>query len=399
MNLLIRESLRISLDSLRHKKISSALTVLGIVIGIAAIIGLVSIGEGLRTSISQQLESFGSDKIIVMQGSGSNIVGAFFGETLKESDVKKIENMNGIKSATGVLFKMLPLKYKKEIKTTYVIGVDGDKAEEFYVQTFEIDEGRYPNKGEKGVIVLGALASTKMFDDEVKIGDSVYINGEKFKVIGILKSVGNDQDDRQVYISLEKLREISGGKDSLSAIFVKVSDVSRVDDIAANIEKKFDREYGKGSFTAMTSEQITESVGSILSVLTFVLGGIASISLVVAGVGISNTMFTAVLERTKEIGIMKAIGATNNNILEIFLIESALIGFIGGCIGCLVGYGLSQIINVIAVSSLPIKFTTSVTPEMILLGIGFSIVVGTVSGLYPARKAAKLQPVDALRYE
>ena len=202
-----------------------------------------------------------------------------------------------------------------------------------------------------------------------------------------------------MYISLEKLREISGGKDSLSAIFVKVSDVSRVDDIAASIEKKFDREYGKGSFTAMTSEQITESVGSILSVLTFVLGGIASISLIVAGVGIANTMFTSVLERTREIGIMKAIGATNNNILEIFLIESALIGFIGGCVGCLVGFGLSQIINIIALTSLPIKFTTSVTPEMVLLGIGFSIVVGIASGLYPARKAAKLQPVEALRYE
>jgi len=399
VNLLIKESLRISLDSLRHKKISSALTVLGIVIGIAAIIGLVSIGEGLRNSISQQLESFGSDKIIVMQGSGSNIVGGFFGEALKESDVKKIEDMNGVKSATGILFKMLPLKYEREIETTYVIGVDESKAEEFYSQIFEIDEGRYPNKGEKGVIVLGSLASTKMFEDEIKLGNSVYINDEKFKVIGILKSVGSNQDDRQVYISLDKLREISGGKDSLSAIFVKVSDVSRVDEIAASIEKKFDREYGKNTFTAMTSEQITESVGSILSVLTFVLGGIASISLVVAGVGIANTMFTSVLERTREIGIMKAIGATNNNILEIFLIESALIGFIGGCIGCLVGFGLSQVINIIALASLPIKFTTSVTPEMILLGIGFSIVVGVASGLYPARKAAKLQPVEALRYE
>jgi putative ABC transport system permease protein len=264
VNLLIRESLRISLDSLRHKKISSALTVLGIVIGIASIIALVSIGEGLRNSISQQLESFGSDKIIVMQGSGGNIAGAFLGESLKETDVKKIENMNGVRSATGVLFKSLPIKYRKEIKTTFVIGVDESKTEEFFSQTYEINEGRYPNKGERGVIVLGALASTKLFEKEVKIGDSVYINEEKFKVIGILKSVGNSQDDKQVYISLESLREISGGKDSLSAIFVKVSDVSRVDDIATSIEKKFDREYGKGSFSAMTSEQITESVGSIL---------------------------------------------------------------------------------------------------------------------------------------
>jgi putative ABC transport system permease protein len=272
-------------------------------------------------------------------------------------------------------------------------------SEEFFSDTFEIDEGRYFKKGDSNVIALGSLASKDMFERDIGIGDSVFISDKKFKVIGILKSVGNSQDDRQVYITLENLREISGGKDSLSSIFVKVSDVSRIDEISNSIEKKLDREYGKGTFSAITSEQLIERIGGIISILSFVLGGIASISLLVAGVGIANTMFTSVLERTREIGIMKAIGATNYNIMEIFLIESALIGAIGGCIGCFVGFVFSQVISIVAASSLPIQFKTVVTVDMILMGVGFSIVVGVISGLVPARKAAKLQPVDALRYE
>jgi putative ABC transport system permease protein len=395
---LIRESLKISLDSLKHRKISSALTVLGIVIGIAAIIGLISIGEGLRQSISQQLESFGSDKIIVMQGSDSSFMG-FFGETLKEADVKRIESMNGVKSTIGILFKTMPIKYKNEIKSTYVLGMHEDKAEEFFSDTFEINDGRYFKKGDSNTMVLGSLASKDMFDRDIGIGDSIFINDKKFKVIGILKSVGNSQDDKQVYITLEDLREISGSKDSLSSIFVKVSDVSSIDEISNSIEKKLDREYGKGTFSAITSEQLIERIGGIISILSFVLGGIASISLLVAGVGIANTMFTSVLERTKEIGIMKAIGATNYNIIEIFLIESALLGFIGGAVGCVFGIALSQLISIFAATSLPIKFETVVTVDMILMGIGFSIAVGIISGLVPARKASRMQPVDALRYE
>ena len=140
-------------------------------------------------------------------------------------------------------------------------------------------------------------------------------------------------------------------------------------------------------------------MSSIFSILTFVIGGIASISLIVAGVGIANTMFISVMERTKEIGVMKAIGATNYNVMEIFLVQSALLGFTGGVIGCLMGYILSQIINIFAVGALPVTFEATVTSEIIILSLLFSVIVGIASGLWPARKAAKLQPVDALRYE
>jgi putative ABC transport system permease protein len=401
-DLVIRESLKMSFDSFRHRKINSALTILGIIIGIASIISLVSIGEGLKVSVSKQLESFGSDKIIVSpSSSGSFSPIGFFGEGLKEEDVKRIENINGVKTAAGVLFKSLPIKYGKEAKTTYVIGVNSKEADKVFIeiQTFELSEGRYFKGGENGLIDIGSAVAKTMFKKEVKIGDYISIKDSKFKVIGIMKSSGSSQDDSQIYMSLTDLRDLVGEKDSISMVFAKVSDVSRIDDISKSIEKKLDKEYGEKSYSATSSQQIADRVGSIFSILSFVLGGIASISLVVAGVGISNTMFTSVLERTKEIGIMKAVGATNYNVMEIFLVESALLGFFGGIVGCIVGFALSQIISIFAAGMLPIEFKTVVTLDMILIGLSFAVIVGIVSGLVPARKAARLQPVEALRYE
>jgi len=399
---LIRESLKISFDSFKHRKISSALTMLGIIIGIAAIISLVSIGEGLRLSVSKQLESFGSDKIIVSPSSGGGFspVG-FFGEGLKEEDVKRIENINGVKTAAGVLFKSLPIKYGKETRTTYVIGINAKEAEKIFteIQAYELSEGRYFKEGENNVIDIGSAVVKDMFEKEVKMGDYITIKDKKFKVLGVMKSSGSGQDDSQIYMPLADLRDLTGGEDSLSMVFVKVSDASRVNDISKTIEEKLDDKYGEKSYSATSSQQMADRVGSIFSILSFVLGGIASISLVVAGVGISNTMFTSVLERTKEIGIMKAVGATNYNIMEIFLVESALLGFFGGAIGCIIGTIFSQLISIFAGGMLPVEFNTVVTTDMILIGLSFSTLVGIISGLVPARKAAKLQPVEALRYE
>ena len=375
---------------------------LGIIIGIAAIISLVSIGEGLRLSVSKQLESFGSDKIIVSPSSGGGFspVG-FFGEGLKEEDVKRIENINGVKTAAGVLFKSLPIKYGKETRTTYVIGINAKEAEKIFteIQAYELSEGRYFKEGENNVIDIGSAVVKDMFEKEVKMGDYITIKDKKFKVLGVMKSSGSGQDDSQIYMPLADLRDLTGGEDSLSMVFVKVSDASRVNDISKTIEEKLDDKYGEKSYSATSSQQMADRVGSIFSILSFVLGGIASISLVVAGVGISNTMFTSVLERTKEIGIMKAVGATNYNIMEIFLVESALLGFFGGAIGCIIGTIFSQLISIFAGGMLPVEFNTVVTTDMILIGLSFSTLVGIISGLVPARKAAKLQPVEALRYE
>ena len=402
---MIKESLELSLFSIRHRKISSALTILGIVIGISAIIGLVSIGQGLQQSITEQLESFGPDKLIISPGSaGATPVGAAagaFSGSLSEDDVKKIEKISGVKSAAGVLLRTLPVTYRKEVQTTYIIGIKAKEASKIFldINAFELDSGRYLKEGESGVVDIGSAIASDTFEKEVGIGDTLTILNKKFKVIGIMKSIGNRQDDSQIYMPLSDLKELIGGDNTISIIFVKVSDTSRIDQISKDIQKLLDKEYGEKTYSVTSSEQIAESVNSIFSLLSFVLGGIASISLVVAGVGISNTMFTSVIERTKEIGVMKAIGATNYNVMEIFLVESALLGMIGGAVGVAIGFLLSQVITIFAGQILPVTFQAVVTPEMVALSLFFSVAVGVISGLWPARRAAKLQPVEALRYE
>lgn len=391
-----------SIDSLKHRKLSFGLTILGIVIGISAIVGLVSIGEGLKFTISDLLEQFGSENIMVMSSFAGGMPGtALLGEGLKDSDVEKIEKIRDVDLVIGMLVKTLPVEYKNNIVTTYVMGLPAKKSKEFFsdMQAFKLREGRYFKENEDNVAVLGVLAADELFDKEIGLGDNILVKEKSIKVIGILKSIGSNQDDQSVMLPLDTLRDVTGSDEALTMMFVKASDSSKVDSVAEAIEKKLDKEYGEDAFMAMTNEQVMESIGSIFSVVTFVIGGIASISMIVAGVGISNTMLTSVVERTREIGVMKAIGATNYNILEIFLIESAILGLLGGVIGCVVGIVLSELISIFAVGMLPVTFKTLVTPEIIMIALTFSVLVGVASGIFPARRASKLQPVEALRYE
>lgn len=394
---MIRESLELSVSSLKHRKISSALTILGIVIGITSIIALLSIGEGLQQAVIEQLNAVGNDKIIV--SSGSDFMSAFSGEGLVEDDIDMVESESGVEVAFGTLVKSIPVKYKKENMIGQVIGIRSEDTEKIFEQmkVWEIDSGRYFKKGERGLAVIGKTTSEEVFEKEVSIGDSIYVMNERFKVVGILKSTANNQRDRSIFIPMQQLRELTDTPDSITVIFAKVSDVERIESIAENIEEELDDEYGEGYYQASTSQQIADSASSIISVISFVLGGIASIALIVAGFGIANTMFTAVMERTKEIGTMKAIGATNYNVMEIFLIEASLLGFFGGVVGCILGFVISQVITAVAVNIIPVPFNAVVSPEMIVLSLIFSTVIGVISGLWPARRAAKLQPVEALR--
>ncbi len=391
--------MKISLHSIRRKKLSSALTILGIVIGIAAIVGLVSIGTGLQSSVSEQLESFGSDKIMVMASMSGGMGAPMSGQSLEDNDVDTVKDVSGVESAVGMLIQTASVKYSDQTATIYVIGLPGDDAREFFsdIESIDLEKGKFFENTDQRVAVLGYKTAYNVYDKEIKIGSYVEFMNKKYKVIGIMQQMGDPEMDQSVMVPLDSLRD-SGDKE-ITMIYVKASDDTKVDSIAKKIEEELDDKYGEDAFMAMTSEQIAATVGTIFSMLSLFLGAIASIALIVAGVGITNTMFMSVMERTREIGIMKAIGANSRKVMEIFLVESALLGLIGGAVGCIVGVLLSAVISVASVYYLPVTIKLSIPIWLLLFGLGFSVLVGILAGVWPARRAAKMNPVDALRYE
>ncbi len=374
------------------------LNVLGIIIGIAAIVALISIGEGMQSSIEEAFEDFGADKIIVMAG-GFQGMASGTGVSLEDDDVKLIEHISGVSDAAGMVYNQYPIKHRDEFATVYVAGLEAEDAKDFFedVASFEFESGRYYKKGERKVVVVGSRVKTA-FDKELDVGDKVEIKDMDFKVIGILKSTGSPQDDRMIMMSIDDYRDIFGETEELTMIYASATNADNAHKVAEKIEEELDDKYGEDVFSAISSEQLAEQISGIFDMITLVLAGIASISLIVAGVGIANTMLMSVMERTREIGVMKALGATNYQVMEIFLIESAMLGFFGGIFGIILGVVMSQAISFYG-ETLFFALKTSVTPELALFALGFSVIVGVISGVWPARRAAKMNPVDALRYE
>lgn len=391
-----------ALYNLSRRKMRTGLTLLGIIIGIGAVVALVSLGNGMESAITQALQNFGPNKIYIMSKSAGSagLGGGTLGEQLKEKDLERIRNVNGVKLAIPILAKTLPVEYGKETKVLYIMGIPPKESKEFFsdVQGYELSKGKFITEGDKYAVSAGSLVETDVFSKDVKLKSKLTIKDTDFRVIGFLKSLGSPQDDSQLYMSIDTLREITDSPDEITAIMAEATDNPA--QVAKNIENELKKLHGGDDlFMAMTTEQVQEQIQSIFGVMSIVLGGIASISLVVAGFGIMNTMLMSVLERTREIGIMKAIGATNKRVMTIFLAETATLGFIGGVIGILFGSIVYLGIGYAATTFLGVKLAMSIQPSLIVMALLFSMGVGVASGLYPAWRAAKLNPVEALRYE
>ncbi|HLC57003.1 MAG TPA: ABC transporter permease [Candidatus Nanoarchaeia archaeon] len=395
---MIEDYARFAVSNLLHRKLRSLLTVLGIIIGVAAIIALISVSQGLKSSIEEQFATFGADRLLIsakgFQGPGTSANG------LTEKDVDTLERIADFKYVIPSIYSTSEVEFSNKIKFTYIVGVPSKEFEGMFADVgTELAEGRYVREGEKKVAVIGARVADELFDKKVRLRSKIMVNGEDFTVIGILKEIGSQQDDNQINIPLEAYREVFDEPDKVDVIIAQAKEGSNIELLKDRSERALKKARDDENYQVMTAAQIAEQINNVLGVIQIVLIGIAAISLVVGGIGIMNSMYTSVLERTKEIGVMKSIGAHKNDILMIFLLESGLLGLVGGLIGVGIGVGLGEIVEIAAAQAgygilkIPVKLW------IILFGLGFAFLVGIASGTLPAMRAAKLSPVSALHYE
>ncbi len=403
---MIKDFFVLGLNNLKRRRLRSWLTMIGIFIGIAAVVALISLGQGLQDYISAEFEKLGSDKIIIQPKgmgppgtAGPNLI-------LTSKDLKTIENVRGVKWAIGFLIKQGQVSYKDEASIGFGIGTNPEDLRLLSeIQSYNILEGRDLKKGDKFKVVIGNNhAYGDMWEKNVQVGSTMQIEGQDFKVIGILEKIGNPIDDGSLYMTKEALKEILNVGDEESQILARTAEGFNPEEVAETIERKLrssrNEKKDQETFNVQTSEQLLSTFQGIFAVVQGVLVGIAAISLLVGGIGIMNTMYTSVLERTKEVGTMKAIGAKNSHVLLLFLIESGLLGLVGGLIGVGIGVGLAKGTEYIAgiyIGSPLLQ--ASITTTLIFGALAFSFIVGTLSGILPAMQASKLKPADALRYE
>jgi len=400
--------LKFTFGTFQQRKLRSVLTMIGIVIGIAMIVTLISLGQGLKSTINDQFQAMGTDKIIIYPGGSNSFfgVGQVGGPKLLEKDLETVNKAPGIKLAAGLSYKLAKISFKDQIKYTWLLGFPTDETKSLIqsFSNFKVADGRDLAQGDKYVALVGyRLYNEKFYDKPIELRDKIIIEGVEFRVIGQMGKIGNPQDDSQVYIPIDTYMDIIGGKRDYGFILAQVSNPSEVDSIAESLKKDLrkerDVEKGEEDFTVQTTQQAIDSFSTILNVVQAVLIGLATISLLVGGVGIMNTMYTSVMERTREIGIMKAIGAKNSSIVTIFLIEAGVLGLVGGAIGTAIGVTAGKLVEFIASSAGYSILKISFSPALIVSSILFSFIVGAIAGILPAIRASRLKPVEALRYE
>lgn len=405
---MIHDILKYSVSNLWDRKLRSFLSILSILIGITAIFALVSFGQGIGKYIDDLAQKQGTDKILMLPGSGFTTAPGTSNILFTDDDIDFIRKINGVDEITGWMAASGKISFRdyKDVYT-YVFGFSTEPKEMILVEeiaTIEVGTGRALKKGDvlKAVLGYNYQIPNKLFKKAISVGDKISVNDIPVQVVGFYEEVGNPSDDCQVYLTFEGMKEIFN-IDKYEYVAIRSAANQDPSLLADKIKERF-RKYrgerkGEEDFTVQTFEQAIQTFTSIILVLNGVLVLIALISVVVAAVNIMNTMYTSILERTKEIGVMKSLGAKNNFILMVFMGESGLLGLVGGIIGIVFGYVIAKIGEFTAayfgVSLLKPYFPLWLTIGCML----FAFLVGAGSGLIPAIQASKLQPVDALRYE
>jgi putative ABC transport system permease protein len=403
---MFRDNVKLAIKNLRNRFSRSLLTLLGISIGIMAIISLLALGEGMQQAITGELSSL-SDVVIV--STGGDVFSAFggggsTGEYFTQRDIAVIERLQGVKDVSTQLSGYAVAEYNGKKTIVSLTGMEIDVMRLQYASQ-NLDTGEFLNEGNQNKIMIGYSIAHDTFDADISVGGRIKINGEKFFVSGIFgkQGFGGVSSDSIMLMSSRDFQKLTG-QSNISLIYLRVENVKDAESIATTIQNAINENHGRKDFaTATTMTSILETVQSITGLLQVVLVGIASIALVVASIGIMNTMLTSVMERTREIGIMKAIGATNQDIMSIFIFEGMLLSSVGGIIGIILGVfgsqGLTLILNNFMTMGPSMNLTPIITISSVVLAVTVSLIVGVLSSLYPAWKAARMSPIEAVRYE
>jgi putative ABC transport system permease protein len=404
---MIKDYFNLAFGNLKQRGTRSLLTTLGIFIGIAAVVSLISLGQGLQEAITGQFSTLSADRLLIQNaGTGFGPPGSTSVNKLNEHDFKIIEGVSGVDRAIIRILRIGKVEYNKVAKFEFIGSLPKKQEDIDYMYNsfnIEAESGKLISSSDSGSVILGNdFLTDNGYDKDIRAGSVLDIQGKKFRVQGILKKMSSFQFNTAIFMPEKDMKDLFNIKDEIDFIVLQVDDKDNLDRIANDISEKLrrDRNLDKGEedFSVETPVQALGAVKTILNVINIIVVGIAAISLLVGGIGITNTFFTSVLERTKEIGTMKAVGAKNKDILIIFLIESAILGLAGGIIGVILGLALAFSVSSIANSAFgDTILAVQISYPLILSSILFSCLIGIISGIIPALQASNLKPVEALR--
>ncbi len=398
------ESIKYSLKNISNRKMRSFLTILSIFVGITTIFIFISFGWGLYDYIEEMTQTSSADKILI-QPKGIGAPGLDDSFKLTDEDVEVIKGTAGVFDATGVYFKTAKVEQDNKIIYTFLIGYDPKNPMIMEFFNIDIEEGRELRGGDSGKIVLGYgyLEKDRVLPNPYRLNNKITVQDQELRIVGFFEEVGSPQDDAQVYVTREDIELIYPEENNSYGWIIAKVDIKNIDEITKrvqeNLRKSRGLEKGQEDFFVQSFNDMIESYSSALNIVIGFVILIALISVLVSAVNTSNTMITSVLERVKEIGVLKAIGARNSEIFKIFLFESSLLGFVAGIIGVLLGYGLTEL-GASILDNLGWGFLSPHYSWVLFGGcIAFATLTGAISGVIPAINASKTNIVKALRYE